>query len=71
MKPCYKIYHFQIFFNEKEGKGDGDNKNYISILDLDLDLDLDLCLDKINEYIIDIEIPEKIKFGFHSIFVKQ
>lgn len=52
---------YLIFFNEKE------EKNYISILDLDLDL----CLDKINESIIDIEIPEKIKFGFHSIFVKQ
>ena len=62
---------YLIFFNEKEGKGERENKNYISILDLDLDLDLDLCLDKINEYIIDIEIPEKIKFGFHSIFVKQ
>ena len=52
---------YLIFFNEKE------EKNYISLLDLDLDL----CMDKINETIIDIEIPEKIKFGFHSIFVKQ
>ena len=37
-----------------------DNKNYISLLNLDKDID-----------IIDIELSEKIIFGFHSIFIKK
>jgi len=37
-----------------------DNKNYISLLNLDKYID-----------IIDIELSEKIIFGFHSIFIKK
>jgi hypothetical protein len=67
---------YLIFFNEKEQedkkyKKKEINRNYISILDLDFVLESELNVDKINKAIIDIEIPDKIKFGFHSIFVKQ
>ena len=56
---------------EENKKKEKINKNYISILDLDFVLESELNVDKINEAIIDIEIPDKVKFGFHSIFVKQ
>jgi hypothetical protein len=74
----------KIIFNNREIKGEHsviiidknnyliffsqiNNKNYISILNLNKYNNQDIT----NQHIIDIEIPENINFGFHSIFIQN
>lgn len=53
--------YYLIFFSEIN------NKNYISILDLNKYVNQDIP----DQHIIDIELPKKINFGFHSIFIQN
>ena len=52
--------NYLLFFSEIN------NKSYISILHINKYINQNH-----NKYIIDIEIPENINFGFHSIFIKN